>query len=114
MILLAACCAIAVAAAVQRASTSVSVLLPMGRVFYLTHSGPEALLCHMGERFKHRIMVTNAHQKLLDVKLARTGIGVHFDAVISAHELGLPKKVALEFPSIGSIAALLSAGVAPV
>ncbi|OGT81697.1 MAG: haloacid dehalogenase [Gammaproteobacteria bacterium RIFCSPLOWO2_02_FULL_61_13] len=125
----------------------------------------EALLRHVGDLGKRRIMVTNSHQKLLEVKLARTGIGVHFDAVISAHELGLPKedtafwgelyarlvfdsartlllddnqdvlraaarygirhllaiqqpdskappRVALEFPSVGSFAALLPAGVA--
>jgi len=52
----------------------------------------EALLRHVGELGKRRIMVTNAHQKLLDVKLAHTGIGVHFDAVISSHGLGVPKE----------------------
>ena len=52
----------------------------------------EALLRHVGELGKRRIMVTNAHQKLLDVKLAHTGIGVHFEAVISSHGLGLPKE----------------------
>jgi len=127
----------------------------------------EALLCHVGELGKRRIMVTNAHQKLLDVKLARTGIGVHFDAVISSHGLGVPKedtafwhvlharlafepartlllddnqdvlraaatygirhllaiqqpdssvppRMVLEFPSVGSFAALLPAGLVQV
>jgi putative hydrolase of the HAD superfamily len=125
----------------------------------------EALLRHVGNLGKRRVMVTNAHQKLLDVKLARTGIGVHFDAVISSHGLGVPKedtafwhalyarlafdpartlllddnqdvlraaaeygirhllaiqqpdssvppRMALEFPSVGSFAALLPAGPA--
>ncbi len=52
----------------------------------------EALLRHVGGLGKRRVMVTNAHQKLLDVKLAHTGIGVHFDAVISSHGLGVPKE----------------------
>lgn len=61
---------------------------------HLIQIRPQAveLLCHIGELGKRRILVTNAHQKLLDVKLARTGIGVHFDAVISAHSLGMPKE----------------------
>jgi len=41
---------------------------------------------------KHIVLVTNAHQKSLALKMQRTGLTVHFDALISAHELGLPKE----------------------
>jgi len=37
-------------------------------------------------------LVTNAHQKSLALKLQRTRLGGHFDAVICAHDLGLPKE----------------------
>lgn len=50
------------------------------------------LLVHVGALGKRRFLVTNAHQKLLDVKLERTGIGAHFEVIVSAHGLGAPKE----------------------
>ncbi len=41
---------------------------------------------------KRLVLVTNAHGKSLALKLQRTPIGGHFDAVICAHALGLPKE----------------------
>jgi putative hydrolase of the HAD superfamily len=41
---------------------------------------------------KRVVLVTNAHEKLLDIKLRRTEIGAYFDAVVSAHRLGRPKE----------------------
>ncbi|MET0102055.1 MAG: GMP/IMP nucleotidase [Sedimenticola sp.] len=41
---------------------------------------------------KRVVLVTNAHQKSLDLKLKRTQLGGHFDNVICAHDLGLPKE----------------------
>ncbi|OOZ37128.1 GMP/IMP nucleotidase [Solemya velesiana gill symbiont] len=41
---------------------------------------------------KRVVLVTNAHQKSLDLKLRRTRLGGHFDKVICAHDLGLPKE----------------------
>jgi putative hydrolase of the HAD superfamily len=41
---------------------------------------------------KRRVLVTNAHQKALSLKLDRTRLGGHFEAVICAHDLGLPKE----------------------
>ena len=41
---------------------------------------------------KQVVLVTNAHEKLLDIKLRRTEIGRYFDAVVSAHSLGQPKE----------------------
>ena len=41
---------------------------------------------------KRRVLVTNAHQKTLALKLERTRLGGFFDRVVSSHELGLPKE----------------------
>ncbi len=41
---------------------------------------------------KHLSLVTNAHSKSLALKLRQTEIGRHFDAIICAHDLGLPKE----------------------
>jgi len=41
---------------------------------------------------KQIILVTNAHQKSLALKMQRTGLAAQFDTLISAHELGLPKE----------------------
>lgn len=43
-------------------------------------------------RGKRLALVTNAHMKALAIKLRRTPLGTHFDAVISSHTLGLPKE----------------------
>ncbi len=52
----------------------------------------EELLRHVGALGKRRMLVTNSHQKLLDVKLERTGLGMHFECIVSAHGLGAPKE----------------------
>ena len=41
---------------------------------------------------KYMMLVTNAHSKILALKLGRTRIGAHFDAVVCAHEIGAPKE----------------------
>lgn len=41
---------------------------------------------------KHTVLVTNAHPKSLNLKLQKTGLAQHLDAVITAHELGVPKE----------------------
>lgn len=41
---------------------------------------------------KQRILVTNAHQKSLQLKLQKTSLGGYLDAVISSHDIGLPKE----------------------
>lgn len=38
------------------------------------------------------VLVTNAHQKSLDLKMQRTRLGGHFDRVICAHQFGMPKE----------------------
>lgn len=41
---------------------------------------------------KRVVLVTNAHHKSLGLKLDRTGLGVHFDAIHSSHSFGSAKE----------------------
>ena len=41
---------------------------------------------------KRVVLVTNAHTKSLNLKMNRTRLGGHLDAVICSHDLGLPKE----------------------
>ena len=41
---------------------------------------------------KRRVLMTNAHQKSIDLKLDRTRLGGHLDGVVCAHDLGLAKE----------------------
>jgi HAD superfamily hydrolase (TIGR01509 family) len=41
---------------------------------------------------KRRVLVTNAHQKAIALKMERTRLAGHFDRIVCAHELGLPKE----------------------
>lgn len=43
-------------------------------------------------------LVTNAHPASLELKLATTGFGPRFDAIISSHSLGFPKEDARFWP----------------
>lgn len=38
------------------------------------------------------IMVTNSHERLIDMKIKKTGIDVFFDEIISSHRLGYAKE----------------------
>jgi putative hydrolase of the HAD superfamily len=49
-------------------------------------------LATLQARGKRRVLVTNAHQKALALKLRKTQLGGHFDGIVSAHSLGLPKE----------------------
>ncbi len=49
-------------------------------------------LAALRERGKRRVLVTNAHQKALALKLGKTQLAGHLDAIVSAHNLGLPKE----------------------
>lgn len=44
---------------------------------------------HSGRR---AVLVTNAHMKSLSLKMDRTQLAGHFDAVICAHDIGVPKE----------------------
>lgn len=41
---------------------------------------------------KRMVLVTNAHNKTLALKFERTPLRGHFDAVVCAHDVGLPKE----------------------
>ena len=41
---------------------------------------------------KRMLLVTNAHTKVLDLKLAKTRLGGHFDRVFTSHQIGVPKE----------------------
>jgi putative hydrolase of the HAD superfamily len=41
---------------------------------------------------RRRVLVTNAHQKSLQLKMRRTRLDGHLDQVVCAHDLGLPKE----------------------
>jgi 5'-nucleotidase len=41
---------------------------------------------------KRVVLVTNAHHKSVTLKMAKTGLRAHFDAVITSHELGHAKE----------------------
>lgn len=41
---------------------------------------------------KSRVLVTNAHQKALQLKMRKTRLGGDLDQIISAHDIGLPKE----------------------
>jgi putative hydrolase of the HAD superfamily len=49
-------------------------------------------LLFLSQRGKKIYLVTNAHGKTLDLKMARTRLGAYFDGIVSAHDLGLPKE----------------------
>lgn len=63
-------------------------------VAYLIAVQPNAIafLNALRNAAKRRVLVTNAHPKSLRLKLKKTGLAHHVDAVITAHELGLPKE----------------------
>jgi HAD superfamily hydrolase (TIGR01509 family) len=46
----------------------------------------------MPQMGKRVVLVTNAHQKALALKMDRTKLAGYFDAVVCAHDLGLPKE----------------------
>lgn len=41
---------------------------------------------------KHCVLVTNAHQKTIALKMEKTSLGGHFDRIICSHEIGKPKE----------------------
>ena len=56
------------------------------------HAGVAEFLEAARSAGKKLLLVTNAHHKSLTLKMARTGLRSYFDAVITSHELGLPKE----------------------
>ena len=52
----------------------------------------ETLLQYLNGINKHTVMVTNAHEKLITMKMDRTRIDRYFDEIFCAHHLGAPKE----------------------
>jgi HAD superfamily hydrolase (TIGR01509 family) len=65
-----------------------------GDIEHLIRERPLAreLLAFLRRSGKRVLMVTNAHEKLLELKMARTGIDSFFDALVSSHRIGMPKE----------------------
>ena len=51
---------------------------------------------------KRRVLVTNAHQLTLALKLERTRLGGHFERIISSHDLGVAKETPDFWPRLQS------------
>lgn len=49
---------------------------------------------------KRVLLVTNAHSKSLALKMERTQLQAHFDALICAHDFGFPKEDARFWPAL--------------
>jgi len=56
------------------------------------HPRVPEFLSRLRQAGKRTALVTNAHHKSLGLKMRRTGLESYFDAVICAHDLGLPKE----------------------
>ena len=56
------------------------------------HPHVEDFLARARRRGKRVVLVTNAHHKSVSLKLRLTGIEPHFDALVSSHDVGLPKE----------------------
>lgn len=50
------------------------------------------LLDWLGRHGKRRILATNAHRKSLELKLAHTTLGEHFELMVSSHDFGHAKE----------------------
>jgi len=50
------------------------------------------LLEWLGQQGKRRILATNAHRKSLELKLAHTTLGKHFELMVSSHDFGHAKE----------------------
>lgn len=58
------------------------------------HPGVHEFLHAVRLSGRRLVLVTNAHARVLELKMHRTDLEPHFDAVLSAHEFGLPKEAA--------------------
>ncbi len=57
------------------------------------HPHVEDFLKMVKAQNKEVYLVTNAHYKVLDIKLKKTNIGVYFDRCITSFEIGYPKEL---------------------
>ncbi len=66
------------------------------------HPAVESFLDRLKTLNKTLYLVTNAHRDSLNLKLEVTAIGRFFDAIISAHDYGLPKEDGRIWAAIGA------------
>lgn len=52
---------------------------------------------------KRTVLLTNAHQKSLELKMRRTGLASHFDSLISSHSLGCAKEEIWFWPRLQAV-----------
>jgi putative hydrolase of the HAD superfamily len=57
------------------------------------HPHVEDFLRMLRRRRKKVFLVTNAHYKVLDIKLRKTELGRYFDAAVTSFEIGYPKEM---------------------
>ncbi len=82
-------------------------LLPLKReVQHLIQIRPHAVefLKTLKRAGKRALLVTNAHQRGIDLKLQVTGIGEHLEAVFNSHQFGAAKEHADFWPRLQSAA----------
>jgi putative hydrolase of the HAD superfamily len=60
----------------------------------------EAFLRRLRSSHRQVVLVTNAHQRSLSLKVARTGLDSLLDATVTSHELGYPKECAHFWPRL--------------
>ena len=56
------------------------------------HSHVVEFLDYTRKAGKRTVLLTNAHSQSLALKMARTGLQDHFDALVCAHDIGYPKE----------------------
>jgi len=56
------------------------------------HPAVVDFLAAMRAAGKRLVLATNAHHKTLTLKMAKTGLEPHFDAIVSSHSLGFAKE----------------------
>ena len=67
------------------------------------HPAVVDFLAAMRQAGKRLVLATNAHHKSLTLKLAKTGLAPHFDALISSHELGAAKEAQAFWEKLAAI-----------
>lgn len=52
---------------------------------------------------KRRVLVTNAHQKSIALKMGKTRLAEHFERIVCSHDLGVPKESGDFWPRLHAI-----------
>lgn len=52
---------------------------------------------------KRRVLVTNAHQKSIALKMGKTRLAEHFERIVCSHDLGVPKESGDFWPQLHAI-----------